>query len=591
MKIHSEFCLEKKLGKYIFSKDLKISKRNKSKSPSEKNIFFPLTNDDDKSFLFESKLKIGENPFLSTIKKNPNFTMRYYKENDDNFMNLRSRIIIKDNIADFIENNLEFYENNLNLFDNDFIYSDILSNEEILSSDLENNKVNNDKKEDNKNNKANNISGDLIDKEKIVLDALTSFDKDYINNKTNNYFMINYEDFDSEREYISELLELNIKDYYSEEKKIECEQKRNISDLIDKRIKLYYNYYKKNKSYKIEETENEAYLYKSAIKQILTLESLNECNIFFCFKSLVLSLYILIINWLSNSHIKVYIKSITEDSVNLNIFIELMEKYNTIKDICPFLEKDFKDIIENYQIKNNIKFCLCELLTDLYWDYIFKIHSVNNMFTSCYKLDNVKNNVIFEEAKHAMKTIVDILIVNDIPYKKNIGEQLKLPYIKNENIFLMSYINKSKKILNPFEIKNPFIEEKDKNSKDNKNSSNNEKINLKEIINIDNLNSKEIKNEKNINEENKCTDNYSLEEMYKYIVGDNNCENSKPKKKNKNKKKKRKNKKEKVKDEEEEEVDPVVQDFIQFLKELNQEEMKYTKIKPYISEEWIKSLS
>ena len=64
-----------------------------------------------------------------------------------------------------------------------------------------------------------------------------------------------------------------------------------------------------------------------------------------------------------------------------------------------------------------------------------------------------------------------------------------------------------------------------------------------------------------------------------------------PKKKNKNKKKKRKNKKEKVKDEEEEEVDPVVQDFIQFLKELNQEEMKYTKIKPYISEEWIKSLS
>ncbi len=64
-------------------------------------------------------------------------------------------------------------------------------------------------------------------------------------------------------------------------------------------------------------------------------------------------------------------------------------------------------------------------------------------------------------------------------------------------------------------------------------------------------------------------------------------DNDKPK----NKKKKRKNKKEKVKDEEEEEVDPVVQDFIQFLKELNQEEMKYTKIKPYISEEWIKSLS
>ena len=102
-----------------------------------------------------------------------------------------------------------------------------------------------------------------------------------------------------------------------------------------------------------------------------------------------------------------------------------MEKYNKIKDICPFLEKDFKEIIENFQQKKNIKFCLCELLTDIYWDYVFKIHKINYMFTSCYKLENNKNIVIFEEAKHAMKSIIDILIVNDIPYKKNIGEQEK----------------------------------------------------------------------------------------------------------------------------------------------------------------------
>ncbi len=263
-----------------------------------------------------------------------------------------------------------------------------------------------------------------------------------------------------------------------------------------------------------------------------------------------------------------------------------MEKYNTIKDICPFLEKDFKDIIENYQIKNNIKFCLCELLTDLYWDYIFKIHSVNNMFTSCYKLDNVKNNVIFEEAKHAMKTIVDILIVNDIPYKKNIGELLKLPYIKNENIFLMSYINKSKKNVNPFEIKNPFMEAKDKNT-EKENDNNNTNANSPNSSNEKKSSEKDTKKE----EENKNTENYSLEEMYKYIVGDGkNDNNKKHKKKNKNRKKKKKTKPEETK--KEEEADPVVEEFIQYFMEYYQNNNEhYTKIKPVISEEWIKSIS
>ena len=124
--------------------------------------------------------------------------------------------------------------------------------------------------------------------------------------------------------------------------------------------------------------------------------------------------------------------SFKNDNNYLDIFIELMEKYNTIKDICPFLEKDFKEIIEDYQQKKNIKFCLCELLTDLYWDYVFKIHKINNMFTSCYKLDNTKKNVIFEEAKHAMKSIIDILIVNDTSYKKYFGEEFES---SNVNIF------------------------------------------------------------------------------------------------------------------------------------------------------------
>ena len=61
------------------------------------------------------------------------------------------------------------------------------------------------------------------------------------------------------------------------------------------------------------------------------------------------------------------------------------------------------------------------------------------MFTSCYELENIKNNVIFEEEKHSMKSIIDLLILNNTCYKKNIVEQLQLPYMKKENIFLNFY--------------------------------------------------------------------------------------------------------------------------------------------------------
>ena len=262
-----------------------------------------------------------------------------------------------------------------------------------------------------------------------------------------------------------------------------------------------------------------------------------------------------------------------------------MEKYNTLKDICPFLEKDFKEIIEIYQQKKDVKFCLCELLTDLYWDYVFKIHKINNMFISCYKLDNIKKNVIFEEAKHAMKSIIDILIVNDTSYKKNIGEQLKLPYMKKENLFLMCYINKSKKIVNPFEIKNPFIERIDKNL--DKENSNNEKINSTEVKNTSLLNFKDTGQDKKA-ENNKNPENLSLEEVYKYIVGDMSNENKKHKKKNR--KKKKKNKTEEIQIVQT--FDPIVDEFIQYFIEFNKNNCEnYTKIRPNISEEWIKSLS
>ena len=595
MKFPHEFFLEKKLGKYLFSKDLKIPKRNKSRSPSSSNSADDIENlkidkkldlfdkkDNNKLFgknhiLFESKLKMNENPFLSSVKKNQNFTNKsLIEKGGDVFMKLSSKIIINDNLSDFIENNL---------FDDAFINSDIFTNNEILNNDLKNNKINNDKKEETQKNPFIAPAGNIIDKEKIVIEALASLDKDYMNNKDKNLVMIKLEDFDIEKNYFEEIFEINSKENDSEEKKLEYKQKKHVYETIDNRIKLYYNYYRKNKSYKINETEIELNNYKKEITDILAIETLNENYLFFGFKSIVISLYLLIIRRLSNSHFKIYLNSIKEDNINLDIFIELMEKYNTLKDICPFLEKDFKEIIEIYQQKKDVKFCLCELLTDLYWDYVFKIHKINNMFISCYKLDNIKKNVIFEEAKHAMKSIIDILIVNDTSYKKNIGEQLKLPYMKQENLFLMCYINKSKKIVNPFEIKNPFIERIDKNLE--KENSNNEKINSTEVKNTSLLNFKDTEQDKKA-ENNKNPENLSLEEVYKYIVGDMSNENKKHKKKNR--KKKKKNKTEEIQIVQT--FDPIVDEFIQYFIEFNKNNCEnYTKIRPNISEEWIKSLS
>ena len=595
MKFPHEFFLEKKLGKYLFSKDLKIPKRNKSRSPSSSNSADDIENlkidkkldlfdkkDNNKLFgknhiLFESKLKMSENPFLSSVKKSQNFTNKsLIEKGGDVFMKLSSKIIINDNLSDFIENNL---------FDDAFINSDIFTNNEILNNDLKNNKINNDKKEETQKNPFIAPAGNIIDKEKIVIEALAALDKDYMNNKDKNLVMIKLEDFDIEKNYFEEIFEINTKESDSEEKKLEYKQKKHVYETIDNRIKLYYNYYRKNKSYKINETEIELNNYKKEITDILAIETLNENYLFFGFKSIVISLYLLIIRRLSNSHFKIYLNSIKEDNINLDIFIELMEKYNTLKDICPFLEKDFKEMIEIYQQKKDVKFCLCELLTDLYWDYVFKIHKINNMFISCYKLDNIKKNVIFEEAKHAMKSIIDILIVNDTSYKKNIGEQLKLPYMKKENLFLMCYINKSKKIVNPFEIKNPFIERIDKNLE--KENSNSEKINSTEVKNTSLLNFKDTGQDKKA-ENNKNPENLSLEEVYKYIVGDMSNENKKHKKKNR--KKKKKNKTEEIQIVQT--FDPIVDEFIQYFIEFNKNNCEhYTKIRPNISEEWIKSLS
>ena len=634
---YHETITEKNISKYLLNTDLNFNQReNKSISPLSKviidapktyfeklsykyknsleyndnqNLFIPIMIDDNDPFLFESKININENPFLSNLSQNfNNIDDNNFKteRNSNSFMKLRRKITLSNNMSNIIEYNfekrLEINNNNQNLFNNSFLNSDILYNETLLNSisnvnfekknkdidNIENIKIINSKNQKieivkkNDSLRINNLS----EKENIVIEGLIALDKDYYNeDKDKNEMEFNNTDAELEENDFEKLYEINRKMISPEE----FENKKNINEFIDKRLKQYYNYYKKNKTYKLNENQNEKNLLKNKINDILLMEETNEDYLFFSFKSIVIGLNNLIKIWLSNSHFKIYLKSINQNNlsfdnnnnINLDIFIELMDKYNTIKDICPFLEKDFKEIIDNFQQKKKIKFCLCELLTDLYWDYLFKIHCINYIFTNGYTLNNIKNNIIFEEAKHAMKAIIDILIVYDTSYKKNIGEILNLPYIKKENIFLMNYIIKFKKNANPFAFDNPCREQENEDNK-NKNKENDDSINKKKKKN-----------------ENKNTENFSLEEVYKYIQGDNDGKKAKKSKKRQKKKKNEKNvnieiknsNNKNIENKDYEQIDPIVEEFIRNLIEFNRNNKKIKKIKPNISQEWIKSIS
>ena len=623
MKNFNEMCLEKRLGKYLFSKELYSKKsQNISKSPPptietkspeskydkdkfksiinpftyDDNLFIPIFNDNNDPFLFESNINLKDNPFLSSIEKNSHFTMKVEAEKKANsFMKITSKITINNNRYNPGDNSFE-QKLDTSLFNDAFINTDILydegilnafsvTNQNIVSNNKSKENITNTKIINNTENKNNDKALDnLSEKERIVIEALKTLDKEYY--KDGKDYKENFE-MNIEENSFESIYNLDSK-LSSIEEILVVEQKKNMYEIINYRINQYYNFYKKNKTYDLKE-KDELKDFKEKISGIILFEQDNEVFKFFSFKSIVIGLYILVINWLSNSHFKIYLDHIKEknismennnnsdasttNNINLDIFIELMDKYNTIKDICSFLEKDFKDIIDNFQQKTNIKFCLCELLTDLYWDYVFKIHDINNLFTSGYSIDNIKKNIIFEEAKHAMKVIIDILIVYDTPYKKNIGEILDLPYMKNnKNAYLMSYIIKIKKSANHFDIKNSCIPNDD-NSKNNKKTST------------------EVKKEKKtkINEK-KNTENFSLEEVYKYIQGDSDSKKGKKKYRKRQKKKKNKNE-DKENENNIETIDPVVEEFIKYFIEFNRKNINCVKIKSVISKEFIDSIS
>ena len=619
----------------------KYIKKRKSSDDKTQKIFFPL-----KKGLFSLKTKsdLLKSPFLSNFKENPIFSMKM--TNDDSkishslfngdiksnsFVKVRGKITVNNPISDFAETDI-----NTNIFDiksdfikksnkNNFFNSAFLNNEiydtflnsisgsssnSNSSSNINNlkNKNNNceqiknknETKNENKDNKdinndpLNSINNNLSNKEKVVIEALIEFNKYNFTKKKDE---IDIFEFDLEEYYFNKKYKNIISSYSSEE---DLEFEKNVYEFIDNRIKLYYKSFKNTKPHNLEEKKNDIKKFNNEIKKILIYEK--KIPNFSCigFKSIVMSLFSLIIDLLSNSSI-IHFKKIKlekEEKLSLDndnnflIFIDLITKYNKIKDICPYIEKDFVEIIENFQNEKNMKVSLSSLFTDLYWDHVFKNHNISYKFTNRYIYNNFKKNISCEESKNAMDKIIDILINCEIPYKKNIGELLALPYMNKENVFLMNFILKYKQSYNFInDNNNNDIEKKDKNIKEEKKNIDNEE-----------LSTNNINNSKNENKDNN-TENYSLEEVYNYIQNDNKV--PKGKKKNKKHKKKKKNKINEIQNQEnncevnnqndeekkEYQVDPVVEEFIKYMNDYVRRNANCVRIKPVISKEWIKSIS
>ena len=603
-----------------FSKSRKSAEHNDTT-----NIFVPILNDENELFSFESKTTINED-FLSNIKQNHFFTMKLQKTDSplkpslfnsniktDSYVKISGKLSVNNNLSNFKDANINSNYFDLksdisnNLFSNSLINADLYdsflnsisasSSNSNSSSNIKNSLKNNSQtpkhSEDNERDMPNNTIyslNNLSQKERIVIEALMELKKD---NLKKEYDDIDSIDFDLEEYYINKKNKNTTSSFSSEE---DSNFEKNVNEFIDKRIKLYYKNFVNSQPHALEEKKCEIIKFNNEIKKILLKEKEKKSEFCFIgFKSIVNSLLSLIIDITSHINFKIHLKKINNkekpilsfiNEKNLLIFTELLEKYKKIKDICPFIQKDFKDIIDNFQTQKKMDFSLCNLFTDFYWDHIFKINNINNKFINAYTLsdfnfdDHTHKSEV--EPKKSMDEIIDILISCNFPYKKNLGEILNLSYIKNENIFLISYILDSKQNLKYIEpLPKPSLPKKNnENIFDNKNE---EEKNNKNIKNI-NINKQQKDNKE------KITDNFSsLDELYNYIQGDNEQKGKKKSKKHK-KKKKNKNDGDKNSKKEENIPDPVVEEFIQYFKDFNKKNEGCIKIKPKFTEKWLKSL-
>ena len=631
--------IEQKYGKYLFNKKIKAKKLlskqvsiiTKEEIKSKTSICSSDCKDkeDNKAIQILHSIQDSFSKDKSCIEDLPFFPD--IKSTDQNFaFHLKEEIpklrpgSIKYNIlcGTLINSN---NSNNCNEIKNNCFINTIICNNKENSQDSDNEEKNDEENFDDE------VDEYIKKRKQIIIKSLIYFNKD------NTEININH--------FSKRIPDLN-KTLSEDDNKFE----KNIYIKIEDRIREYLNKYKCGKLEKLQNID------KSYIGKIINFQKKSNLYSYICFKAIIIALINIINDWVGKECLKILESNDSDSSESgISMFLDIFEKFQVLKEICEFLEKDFDLFIEEFKSEKKIEFKFIDVVTDIYWDYVFRIKQVNINFTDDY----YKTETISHKAKDIMDNVIDLLIIIEMPYKKYIGEILDITCIKKEKNYLLCYIEKYKNNIANKNNKNNTNNSISNNLNINSNNTNIDSINqnsinthnifskmIKENIDIlndnndinennstpseekTNINTSGSNTNNNINEEslnssfeskkldlnlakslsmdNKLEKKDSLEDIYNYILnGDNDIDNTKKKKRHRKKRKNKKNKNNKINQNnqnnnnnsviEENEicndgVDPVVEEFKNYLINLNDNE-KINKIKPKIRDDWINSIS
>lgn len=110
-------------------------------------------------------------------------------------------------------------------------------------------------------------------------------------------------------------------------------------------------------------------------KLIFKLKIQNKTLEFIAIKGIIISL----INVINERIGKLFLVNFSGDTpdIDCGIFHEIYSEFLILSNICPLLEQDFSQSLACFKEKYEMNFSLCELFSDLFWDYIFKIKEIN----------------------------------------------------------------------------------------------------------------------------------------------------------------------------------------------------------------------
>jgi hypothetical protein len=634
MKLSQTISIEQKYGKYLF--DNKIKKNNliskttikEEKTISKKNFESDINEIKEEKKKFIQIIQSFEDPSISDITLENLAFLSDIKSPDSKFtIHLKEelpKIRHEDIKSEFLSNALNEVHDDINLIDlkKNYIIEPLINKykyknyENINNINISEKKI--EKKDDKRKQKNDEDEEIMKNKRKVIIKALIYFNKDNIVNGIENFKR--------------RIPDLN-KSKFEKDNTFE----KNVYSKIEDRIREYLNKYKCEKLSQLRDFEN------NYIMKIINFQkkSLNYKYIFI--KGIIIGLINIINDWLG----KEYLRSLEDNQANNDkddFILDCYEKYEILKKICYFLEKDFSLFIDNFKDNNKLEFKFINLFSDIFWDYVFRIKDINIYFTKNCVIEKLD-----EKVNETMNNITNILYNIDLSYKKMFGDLLNITCIKSENIFLMDYVIKYR---NPSNNKNVNLkenkninninerkennelhksssyemilnnkidciennkrkkEEKEEDNKniindnkeDNKNNSNNisEDISTNDYYNNINKSYNDIEDNKmdlNLGKSysmdicnNKLNDKDSLEKVYNYILYGEN-EKKKQKKKHK-KRRKNKNSNSIIMEENIDPIDPIVEEYKNYINNIYKNRSGYIKkIKPKINQEWINSLT